>query len=258
MPPPPPPLPLSLSQVYAWMDTQRGYLQLAAKEITRGDFEFTRVMNALFCMSLALIPIILVMTPNVNVWGHLLIFVQNIFIKHLVVTANFYEAWHRTAPAARRWFYFYSFITCIYPAMLLADFIYAEVMFRKYGMTEDEFLLHGCLIPWYVTMFFDLSWFACLATTSRFLPPAPHLKIKYELVTEEELAAMHEKAEKTWKKARILGAMKGAGMMKMRKEAEKQIDKGDIEAPEQSLIRAGAAAAAAGAMVSKAEGDSRL
>lgn len=229
-------LSVALGCVYAWMDTQRGYLQLAAKQISQKDFNFTQATNALFCISLAMVPIIMVMTPVVDVWGHLLIFVQHIIVKHLIVTANFYEAWQSTTVNSKRWFYFYSVITGAYPAMLIADFIFAEIKMRG-GMTDSEFEARGPLIPWYITMFFDLSWFVCLATTSRFLPPAPHIKIKYELVTEEELERMHEKTEKTWKKARILGAIarnKGTMMEQMKVE-----NKTDVEAPHKALIGGG-------------------
>jgi hypothetical protein len=119
-----------------------------------------------FCISLSLIPLIMVMTPDVNVWGHLLLFIQHIVVKTLIVAANFYEGWSHVAPKSKNWFLACLTISTIYPALLIIDFAYYEYNPGK------------VLIPWWITMFFDLSWFGFLATTSRFLPPAPHIRIK--------------------------------------------------------------------------------
>jgi hypothetical protein len=196
-------LSVAMGCVYSWMDTQRGYLQLAAREINQASFNFTYWSNMAFCVSLSLIPLIMVMTPVANAWGHLLLFVQHIVIKTLIVSANFYEAWDHVSPRSKRWFIGCWTVSTIYPALLIVDFAYASYEFNG-GMTATEFEERGPLIPWYVTMFFDLSWFAFLATTSRFLPAAPHLKCQYSLVTDEELGKLHETAERGWKKAKLL------------------------------------------------------
>ena len=47
-------LSVAMGCVYSWMDTQRGYLQLAAKEINQKEFNFTYHTNLMFCVSLSL------------------------------------------------------------------------------------------------------------------------------------------------------------------------------------------------------------
>jgi len=201
-------LSVAMGCVYSWMDTQRGYLQLASREINQKEFNFTYWSNMSFCFSLSLIPLIMVMTPQANAWGHLLLFIQHIVIKTMIVSANFYEAWDQVSPKSKKWFWGCWTVSTVYPALLIINFAYASHQIRKAGIEENELAgLEGFepLIPWWITMFFDLSWFAFLATTSRFLPPAPHIKVKYSLVTDGELAALHEKSTKTWKKARLVG-----------------------------------------------------
>ena len=49
---------------YVWMDTQRGILQKAAGEITQGQYLFTYWTYFGFMISLSLVPLIMVMTPE--------------------------------------------------------------------------------------------------------------------------------------------------------------------------------------------------
>ena len=89
------------------------------------------------------------------------------------------------------------FVTTVYPVLLIIDFAYYDYEISK-GVADPS-----PTIPWWITMFFDLGWFSFLGTTSIFMPPAPHLKVKYSLVTDEELKDLHTKAVGNWKKTRL-------------------------------------------------------
>lgn len=193
---------VTMGIVYVWMDTQRGLLQRAAGEINNRQFLFTYWSNMCFAISLSLIPLIMVMTPEVNTWGHLMLFIQHIVMRMAITSANFYEA-HDLPKKSLIWFWSCLFVTTVYPALLIIDFIYFDYE-ESIGVDAEAL---GPIIPWWVTMFFDLAWFAFLGTTSLFLPPAPHLRIKYSLVTDEELEELHNRTKVNWKKARLLNTI---------------------------------------------------
>ena len=231
--------------VYVFMDTQRGILQKAKGEITEHQYLMTKYSNLLFALSLSGLPLIMVITPEDNVWAHLSMFLQHIIMRFIVTLANFNEApRHLITPWQRRWIMFSTVVTVTLPTLLMINFFYYDYELREGAKHVDHL---EPIIPWYITFFFDMSWFFCLATTSMFMPPAPHLKIKYALVTDEELQETHDSAVKTWKKTRVLASM---ALSKHRVEEEvvrkntmsKSMDMSDVSS----------------ALTSKDESDSRL
>ena len=54
-----------------------------------------------------------------------------------------------------------------------------------------------------------------------FLPPAPHLRVKYALVTDVELEELHAKAVSNWKKTRL-----GLAAVRKRRDRERASSQG--------------------------------
>ena len=71
---------------------------------------------------------------------------QHIVVKTLIVSANFYEGWKDVDANSKKWFFGCIVISTIYPSLLIIDFAWYETHPGE------------VLVPWWITMFFDLSW----------------------------------------------------------------------------------------------------
>lgn len=159
---------------FAWLETVTE-LSLDAKYSSCMAKFLTAAGCGLFVVSSLAQPFLLVFPPaeeNGGVYVHTVFFIQYVLVRLFVIAVQFFrnscdgstdDANHITT-GQWRWFYVYTISSIAFPAMVFADYIYFD--FYKPATAPEEQIL----IPWYICNAMDLSWFACLGLSTRFLP----------------------------------------------------------------------------------------
>mmetsp|Transcript_94486 Transcript_94486/g.267406 ORF Transcript_94486/g.267406 Transcript_94486/m.267406 type:complete len:270 (+) Transcript_94486:153-962(+) len=143
---------------YCVLDLERA----ALSKLSSFHLNVTRAANVLYGMSLCAVIMIFVVTPAVSPQVHSVFFFQLIFCRFFVVAANWLEDYPRVATAN------IAFLVCYGVATFGFLFcVGADVVFWEEGELP--------VVPAYITMAFDYTWFILLAVTTRCLPSAPRM-----------------------------------------------------------------------------------
>jgi len=145
---------------------------LEAKHTSDIGKMMTCVASALFVLSVLFQTFILVFPPaeGADTWIHSGFFIQYIIIRLLVIASQFFknrfdectEDEDSITSAQWIWFYVFAFASIGIPVGAFSDFYYYDFVTPE-GSRD-------VLIPWYILNAVDLTWFATLATTAKFLP----------------------------------------------------------------------------------------
>lgn len=150
---------------YVWTDTIRAVLE--RDRLTTAQYRWTWIANGGYALSMSLFALVFVESPFEDHWVHSYFFIQLIFLRFVVVGANFYEA-EQVTMGSRVFMWVYGIISCVLPFLYLAAY-------QGYAQNGEV------LIPWPIVAAFDYGWFLCLVLTTRFLPAAPCILTTWEL-----------------------------------------------------------------------------
>jgi len=156
---------------FAWLEVVTE-CSLGDKHSSRTGKICTAVSSAIFAASVLFQPFMLVIAPvdKDTAWIHTGLFIQYILIRTIAVATQFFRNkydgdttdYDNISTGSWMWFYAFTTSSLLLPTLCIADFTYADY-YRPEGDMEP-------LIPWYMLNSLDLCWFACLATTNKFLP----------------------------------------------------------------------------------------
>ena len=192
---------------YVSLDTTRAELEKAAGRIGGKQYVFTRVANLCYGCFMCCFPILLVLTPTVDVNLHTYLFFAMIIFSFTVVAANFAES-QKVTCASRLWLCVFAAHTVLLPATGVLDFANydrwesGDPMCKdgtdscwEWGVTELDTPYGAMMInttvgtaqtppvPWQLLWYLDWGWFILLGMTVIFLPDSPPLKVRFELDT---------------------------------------------------------------------------
>lgn len=153
---------------YAITDLERA----ALSNLGSAQMCAVRVANMLYVVSISGVPLIFVITPAVHAKVHTCLFIQLIFFRLVVVAGNFVEAKSSDVTLGSKVFLAIYGVISIF---LLTCFGISLAWYEKGGSP---------VVPPYLTMTADYSWFLCLPLTTRFLPEAP--AIRFDLTLEKK------------------------------------------------------------------------
>ena len=201
---------------YNVLDANRTAIKAAGAPLAF-HHKFSLVANLLNAVSVTVLCLIFIAGPTDGAWGwHTVLFVQHIVFRYVACAANFletYGGWARArADAPRSSFYYllvFGLVSCCLPVMYLINFLTydgpppplrCDLPVLVCGGDEatqclsnaDCPLAQTCgragpknlrdpLVPWWLTMAFDYTWFACLALGTHFMPQDIPLRVRLDV-----------------------------------------------------------------------------
>lgn len=179
------------SIMYARLDTTRA----ALSNVKPWQLMLTRVCNLLFLVTMCMSILIFVITPDFTLTEpysleiHVCLFMMVIFGRCVVIIGNFMET--DQPLELQQKIYLAAFMTasatCFWVGFVNAFFAesYHKAFRDAHGnLLEYEFgpkIKHAEVVPKIIARTADYSWFALLWFTTAYMPPAPNLKISFEL-----------------------------------------------------------------------------
>lgn len=137
---------------------------------------FSIVSNYLFVFSVSGFLLILLITPFDNVWVHTILFFQLIFFRTFVILANYYE--HPNVNLSYKiYVILYTIISIVGVSIAIANYIHYDNCIEAGGINC------GPLVPWFITMTLDYTWFLLLFLQSIIPLKGEKLNIKYSELT---------------------------------------------------------------------------
>eukprot|EP00316_Scyphosphaera_apsteinii_P001484 CAMPEP_0119313216 /NCGR_PEP_ID=MMETSP1333-20130426/28290_1 /TAXON_ID=418940 /ORGANISM="Scyphosphaera apsteinii, Strain RCC1455" /LENGTH=312 /DNA_ID=CAMNT_0007318001 /DNA_START=17 /DNA_END=955 /DNA_ORIENTATION=+ len=157
---------------YCTLDQTRAFLEKKEGRIDSCEYKFTRRANLLYSWFMICFPMLLVLTPDVNVVIHTFLFFFMLMLSFTVVAANFKESQEVTL-SSKIWITMFGVHTFLLPVLGAIDFsTYTE------GREDPP-------VPWYIVCYLDWGWFILLGLAVVFLPDSPPIHITYELILDE-------------------------------------------------------------------------
>mmetsp|Transcript_58460 Transcript_58460/g.136027 ORF Transcript_58460/g.136027 Transcript_58460/m.136027 type:complete len:275 (-) Transcript_58460:241-1065(-) len=140
------------------------------------------VANSLTGVSYCFASLIFVFDPMLYPLSHSVSFIQLVFFGYFAFAANFYTTDPRFHPEGSH--------------IYLAVFAGTSFLFSVFALTQllsfDDSTQTRGPVPWFLLALTDYTWFICKALGSYFRPHAPSIKVRYELVSDDDFTVLPE------------------------------------------------------------------